>query len=34
MDQMMVRVDKNVKIGDQVEIFGEHISLEKYGRKI
>ena len=28
MDQMMVRVDENVKVGDKVEIFGEHISLE------
>ena len=34
MDQMMVRVDKNVKIGDQVEIFGEHISLESMAKDL
>lgn len=27
MDQMMVRVDQNVKVGDKVEIFGDNISL-------
>ena len=34
MDQMMVRVDENVKIGDQVEIFGEHISLESMAKDL
>ena len=34
MDQMMVRVDKDVKIGDQVEIFGEHISLESMAKDL
>ncbi|MGN1182462.1 MAG: alanine racemase [Faecalibacillus sp.] len=34
MDQMMVRVDETVKIGDQVEIFGDHISLESMARDL
>ena len=34
MDQMMVRVDENVKIGDRVEIFGEHISLESMAKDL
>ena len=27
MDQMMVKVDENVHVGDEVEIFGDHISI-------
>ena len=34
MDQMMVRVDESVKIGDQVEIFGDHISLESMAKDL
>ena len=34
MDQMMVRVDEHVKIGDRVEIFGEHISLESMAKDL
>ena len=38
MDQMMVRVDENVKIGDRVEIFGEHmpitVSLESMAKDL
>lgn len=34
MDQMMVRVDETVKIGDQVEIFGDHISLESMAKDL
>lgn len=34
MDQMMVRVDESVKIGDQVEIFGDHISLESMAQDL
>lgn len=34
MDQMMVRVDKDVKVDDEVEIFGEHISLAKMAKEL
>lgn len=34
MDQMMVRVDKNVKLGDEVEIFGDHISLASMAHEL
>ena len=34
MDQCMVKVDENVKPGDDVEIFGEHISLAKMAKEI
>ena len=34
MDQMMVRVDENVKIGDRVEIFGEHITLARMAKEL
>lgn len=34
MDQMMVRVDENIKAGDKVEIFGEHISLASMAKEL
>lgn len=34
MDQMMVKVDENVKVGDEVEIFGEHISLASMAKDL
>lgn len=34
MDQLMVRVDGTVKVGDQVEIFGKHISLESMAKEL
>lgn len=34
MDQFMVSVDKNVKIGDKVEIIGEHITLNEIAKNI
>lgn len=34
MDQIMVRVDENVSVGDQVEIFGDHISLERMANEL
>lgn len=34
MDQMMVKVDENIKIHDQVEIFGEHISLARMAKEL
>lgn len=34
MDQMMVRVDETVRDGDQVEIFGEHISLASMAKDL
>lgn len=34
MDQMMVAVDETVKVGDQVEIFGDHISLERMAKEL
>lgn len=32
MDQLMVLVDENVKVKDQVELFGPHISLSDYAK--
>lgn len=34
MDQMMVRVDESVKVGDEVEIFGNHISLASMAKDL
>ena len=34
MDQCMIKVDENVKLGDIVEIFGEHISLAKMAKEL
>lgn len=34
MDQMMVKVDETVKAGDQVEIFGDHISLASMAKDL
>lgn len=34
MDQMMVRVDDRVHVGDEVEIFGPHISLESMAKDL
>lgn len=34
MDQMMVRVDKDVKVHDEVEIFGQHISLCQMAKEL
>lgn len=34
MDQMMVRVDQNVKVGDKVEIFGDNISLASMAKEL
>ncbi len=34
MDQMMVKVDKDVKVHDEVEIFGEHISLARMAKEL
>ncbi len=34
MDQMMLRVDKNVRVGDEVEIFGPHISLNRMANEL
>ena len=34
MDQMMVRVDESVKVGDKVEIFGDHISLASMAKDL
>lgn len=34
MDQMMVRVDDTVQVGDTVEIFGEHISLASMAKEL
>ncbi|MDD8049372.1 MAG: alanine racemase [Thomasclavelia sp.] len=34
MDQMMVRVDESIKVGDKVEIFGDHISLESMAKDL
>lgn len=34
MDQMMLRVDKNVQVGDEVEIFGPHISLNRMASEL
>lgn len=34
MDQMMIRVDDSIKVHDEVEIFGEHISLSKMAKEL
>ena len=34
MDQMMIKVDENVKLGDEVEIFGEQISLKQMAKEL
>ena len=34
MDQMMVKVDDHVKVHDQVEIFGDHISLARMAKEL
>lgn len=34
MDQMMVKVDASVKENDQVEIFGDHISLARMAKEL
>ncbi|CVH76787.1 Alanine racemase [Clostridiales bacterium CHKCI006] len=34
MDQMMIRVDENVQVGNLVEIFGPHISLNRMAREL
>lgn len=34
MDQMMVSVDETVQVGDEVEIFGEHISLTQMASEL
>ncbi len=34
MDQVMVKVDENVKVHDEVEIFGEHISLARMAKEL
>lgn len=34
MDQCMIKVDENVKLGDTVEIFGSHISLAKMAKEL
>lgn len=34
MDQMMIKVDDSVKVHDEVEIFGEHISLSKMAKEL
>ena len=34
MDQIMVRVDESVKVHDEVEIFGEHISLCRMAKEL
>ena len=34
MDQCMVKVDENVHVHDEVEIFGEHISLAKMAKEL
>ena len=34
MDQMMVRVDESVAVGDQVEIFGDHLSLARMAKEL
>ncbi len=34
MDQMMIKVDERVKVHDQVEIFGEHISLSRMAKEL
>ncbi len=34
MDQMMVKVDEHVQVGDEVEIFGDHISLATMAKEL
>lgn len=34
MDQMMVRVDETIQVGDKVEIFGDHISLARMAKEL
>lgn len=34
MDQVMVRVDEHIQLHDQVEIFGEHISLARMAKEL
>lgn len=34
MDQMMVRVDETVKVGDRVEIFGPHLSIVQMAKEL
>ena len=34
MDQMMVRVDERIKVGDKVEIFGDNISLASMAKEL
>lgn len=34
MDQMMIKVDNNVKVGDEVEIFGDQISLNQMAKEL
>ncbi len=34
MDQCMVRVDDSIGVGDQVEIFGDHISLDSMAKEL
>lgn len=34
MDQMMIRVDETIQVGDEVEIFGEHISLNDMAEEL
>jgi len=34
MDQMMIKVDEHVHVGDEVEIFGKHISLNQMAREL
>ena len=34
MDQMMVRVDETVKVGDLVEIFGPHLSIVQMAKEL
>lgn len=34
MDQMMVRVDEHVAVGDEIEIFGPHISLNQMAKEL
>ena len=34
MDQMMVRVDETVQVGDRVEIFGPHLSIVQMAKEL
>lgn len=34
MDQMMIRVDEQIQVSDQVEIFGPHISLNRMAKEL